>query len=58
MKKQDTIKRNFRVIVKNSENEIVVCHLFTSKENAFICFEEFSERYWYFKKIIIEAVQV
>ena len=59
MKKSATIeKRMYRVIVKNTNNEIIVCHLFESKENAFVCFDQFLDRYSYFNKVIIDATLI
>jgi len=49
------MKRNYRVIVRGSDNKIVVCHLFTEQENAFTCYNEFCIKYAYFNKIIIES---
>lgn len=50
------IKRKFKVIVKNSANEIEVMHAFDNIENAITCFNEFQTRYSYFHKISIEAI--
>ena len=35
----------YQVIIKNDDNEIMVCHLFENMENAMICFKEFHTRY-------------
>jgi len=50
-------KYNYRVIVKNLDNKIMVCHLFENLKNAIVCFEEFHIRYSHYYKIIIEATQ-
>jgi hypothetical protein len=50
------MKSKFKVIVKNSSNEIEVMHAFDNIENAIICFNEFQTRYSYFHKISIESI--
>jgi len=50
------MERNYRVIVRNSQNKIEVCYLFTVEEEALICFREFLKRYSHYHKIVIEAV--
>jgi hypothetical protein len=50
------MKRKFKVIVKNSNNEIEVMHAFDNIDNAIICFNEFQTRYSYFHKISIESI--
>ena len=51
-------KRMYRVIVKNTNNEIIVCHLFESQENALTCFDQFLDRYSYYNKVIIDATLI
>jgi hypothetical protein len=50
--------RKYKVIVKNSENKIEVCHLFENIDNAIICFLEFQKRYSFYNKISIEAILI
>jgi hypothetical protein len=52
------MERKYKVIVKNSANQIEVCHIFESFENAVICFNEFKQRYSFFYKITIEAILI
>jgi hypothetical protein len=54
----NTIKRKYKVIVRNSSNKIEAMHTFESFENAIICFGEFHKRYSHYYKIIIEAIQL
>jgi|688.fasta_scaffold591584_2 hypothetical protein len=49
----------YQVIIKNHDNEILVCHLFEDIENAIICFKEFHTRYGnYAKKIILKSTKI
>jgi hypothetical protein len=52
------MERKYKVIVRNSANEIEVCHLFESLENAMSCFQQFIQRYSYYHKITIEATLI
>ncbi len=51
-------KYNYRVIVTNFDNKIMVCHMFENLENAIICFQEFHTRYSEYDKIIIKANKI
>lgn len=60
MENQNSTKqygRTYRVIVKNINKKIVVCHLFECQENALVCYAEFLQRYSHYYRIIIEATQ-
>jgi len=49
----------YQVIIKNDDNEIMVCHLFEDMENAMICFKEFHARYSnYAKKIVLKSTKI
>jgi len=47
--------RIYRVIVQNTDNEIMVCQFFESRAAAIECFEEFLRRYDRYPQIIIDA---
>ena len=49
--------RMYRVIVKNINNETMVCHLFERHENAISCYIEFLIRYSHYDRIIIDSKQ-
>lgn len=49
----------YQVIIMNTENKIMVCHLFENMDNAIICFKEFHVRYSnYAEKIIIKSTKI
>jgi hypothetical protein len=50
--------RKYKVIVKNSANEIEAMHTFDLYENALICFKEFHSRYSFYYKITIESIRL
>jgi len=54
----NTIKRKYKVIVRNSSNKIEAMHTFESFEKTMLCFWEFHIKYSHYYKIIIEAIQL
>jgi hypothetical protein len=54
----NTIKRKYKVIVRNSSNKIQDMQTFETLEKAMLCFWQFNIKYSHYHKIIIEAIQL